>query len=138
MFELFEHEADIGIRGFGRSMEEAFRNAAKAMFSVMVDLEDVQTVEQRTIKVSAADAEALLVEFLNSLLSIASMENMLFSEFKVKIEKNSEYVLECVAKGEKINLKRHRPKIEVKAATYSQLAVSKRNNRWVAQCIVDV
>ena len=29
-YETFEHQADIGIRGFGATMEEAFANAATA------------------------------------------------------------------------------------------------------------
>ena len=48
-YETFEHEADIGIRGFGSSIGEAFENAALAMYSVMVKIEAIEPLEQKEI-----------------------------------------------------------------------------------------
>jgi SHS2 domain-containing protein len=53
-FETFEHEADIGIRGFGGSMKEAFENAAVALYSVMVNIDAINPVEE-DVAVSAPD-----------------------------------------------------------------------------------
>jgi len=134
-FEIFEHKADVGIRGRGKTLEEAFEGAAIAMFSVMVDLKTVQPLETFEIEVSASDEEALFVEWLNELLSLADLNDMVFSEFDVEISENR---LKGRAAGEKLDLKRHEPKTEVKAATYSSLLVKNENGSYVAQCIVDV
>ncbi|MFX0152775.1 MAG: archease, partial [Candidatus Hodarchaeota archaeon] len=41
-YEYFEHQADIGIRGKGKTLSEAFEQAALAMFEIMVETEDVK------------------------------------------------------------------------------------------------
>ena len=38
-WEHFEHMADIGVRGFGKSKSDAFENAARALTAALVDLE---------------------------------------------------------------------------------------------------
>lgn len=134
-FERFEHRADVGVRGRGETLEKAFEEGARAMFSVMVDLNTVKPLEAFEIEVSAQDEEVLFVEWLNELLSLADLNDMVFSEFEVEIAGNS---LKGRASGEKWDLKRHEPKTEVKAATYSSLSVKNENGSYVAQCIVDV
>ncbi|RLG70108.1 MAG: archease [Candidatus Iainarchaeum archaeon] len=137
MYETFPHKADIGIRAKAETIGKAFCEAAKALFSVMVDLENVEAKEIIKISVSAEALDLLFVEWLNALISEAALRNMLFSEFEVKILKNDLYKLEGKAKGEKINLDKHNIKTEVKAATYSALKVEK-NSVWLVQCILDV
>ncbi len=139
-FETFEHQADIGVKGIGLGIEEAFQECAKAMFSVEINLEKVEPQKSIKIKCSARNQEELLVEWLNSLLAQSSIKDMAFSEFKVMITKEKEgFKLEGEAKGEKLGEK-HEPKIEVKAATYSQLKIyqDEATNNWIVQCIVDV
>ena len=60
----------------------------------------------------------------------------MFSRFEIEtIDKNK-----LVAKiyGEPIDSSRHKLKLEVKAATYTQLFIEKKDNNWIAQCLVDV
>src|SRR5512143_2998712 len=121
-YETFEHEADIGIRGYGGTPEEAFANAAKAMYSVMVELGRVEQKQFRGVNVSAEDREQLLVEWLNALLAMSDVERMVFSRFEVRIEGN---VLTGTARGERFDRIRHEPRVEVKGATYHLLSVAK-------------
>lgn len=137
-YETFEHEADVGVRGFGKTMEEAFQNGAKAMFSVMVDLDKVEPEREVEISCEAQDNETLFVEWLNELLSIADIKSMVFSKFEVKVDETDGKKLHGFAYGEELSQKKHRPKIEVKAATYSQMKVYKEKDIWIAQCIVDI
>jgi len=137
-YELLEHEADIGIRGYGDTIEEAFENGAKAMFSIMVDLKKVNSQKNVKIKCEAPDIEALFVEWLNELLTKKDIEEMSFSRFKVKINKNDLYTLKGTGSGERFDQKKHKAKIEVKAATYSGLKIGKKDEKIFIQCIVDV
>ena len=134
-YETFDHEADIGIRGFGSSIEEAFENAALAMYSVMVRIETIEPREPKEMNLSAPDEELLLVEWLNALLSLSDIERMVFSRFEVRIEGTS---LTARAWGERLDRIRHEPNVEVKGATYHMLKVNKSGDRYVAQCVVDV
>lgn len=140
MFEHFSHEADVGIRGKGRTIEQAFEEIAKAMFDVEVNIKKVKAKNKIQVKASAENNEELLIEWLNALLSQASLKEVVFSKFKVKIKnikkaKNLKLVGE--AWGEKLK-QEHKPKDEIKGATYSQLKVKKQKDGWIAQCIVDV
>jgi tRNA nucleotidyltransferase (CCA-adding enzyme) len=134
-YETFEHEADIGIRGFGKTEAEAFENAAVALFSVMVNVHAVEASEKRSVTVSAPDHELLLVEWLNALLTLSDIEHMVFSKFTVKMEGTS---LSGTAWGEKLEHERHEPDVEIKGATYHMLKVMEADGRFIAQCVVDV
>ena len=134
-FETFGHEADVGIRGFGNTIGEAFENAALALYSVMVNINAVKQREKKTLFASAPDIEFLLVEWLNSLLSLSDIERIVFSKFEVTIEGLS---LRGTAWGESLDRVRHEPKVEVKGATYHMLSVKRKAGTYVAQCVVDV
>ena len=134
-YETFDHEADIGIRGFGGTLAEAFQNAAAALYSVMVTIDRVTPREKRIIAVSAPDRELLFVEWLNALLSLSDIERMVFSKFEVAITGDS---LTGTAWGEALDHKRHEAHVEIKGATYHMLKVAEANGRFVAQCVVDV
>ncbi len=135
LYETFEHEADIGVRGYGSSIEAAFENAAQALYSVIVNVQSVRQKEKRTVSVSAADPELLLVEWLNALLSLSDIERIVFSRFEVRISNTTLY---GTAWGEQLDRNRHEPGVEVKGATYHMLSVRKEGGLYVAQCVVDV
>jgi tRNA nucleotidyltransferase (CCA-adding enzyme) len=134
-YETFEHEADVGIRGFGSTPADAFANAAAALYSVMVDITRVEQKDFRGVNVTADDQEQLLVEWLNALLTISDIERMVFSKFEVRIEGNR---LAGTAWGEHLDRRKHNANVEVKGATYHMLSVRQENGRYVAQCVVDV
>ena len=138
-YEFFDHQADIGIIGTGKSRAQAFQEAAKAMFEVMCDLKKVKQVKTIPIATTAKDMEELFTEYLNELLAQKDIKDMLFSNFKVKITKTSSgYKLTGAAKGEKLDPKKHRLQTEVKAATYAQLKVWREKDLYKARCVVDV
>ena len=134
-YETFEHEADIGIRGFGNSLEEAFENAAVALYSVMVNVGKIAPKEMKVVAVSAPDHELLLVEWLNALLALSDIERLVFSKFEVKIKDTS---LNGIAWGEPLDHARHEAHVEVKGATYHMLNVKEEDGKYRAQCVVDV
>lgn len=138
-YKLFEHEADVGIRGYGASVEEAFENGAKAMFSIMVDLEKVDANKDVEVKCEAEDLEGLFVEWLNQLLAKKDIEGMMYSKFNVTIRRRDDsHNLKGFALGEELNHGKHGVKTEVKAATYHMLKVAQEDGLFIAQCVVDV
>ena len=134
-YETFEHEADIGIRGYGETMEEAFANAAMALYSVMIDLPRVDQQIRKEVIVEAVDREMLLIEWLNGLLALSDIERLMFSRFQVGIEGDR---LRGIAWGEPLDRVKHNPHVEVKGATYHMLSVKQLNGMYCAECVVDV
>ena len=126
-FELIEHTSDIGIEAHGSTLAEAFVNAARGMFSIIVETDNVKEVESRRVEVSADDIEGLLFEWLNSLLYYFDVENLLFSGFDIPEFGDTRLAAEC--RGEKYDPARHRLKTGVKSATYHMLEVDRKQNR---------
>jgi tRNA nucleotidyltransferase (CCA-adding enzyme) len=135
-WELFPHDADIGVRGYGPSEAVAFENAARAMTASMIDLAEVGTPEMVQITCEAPDREILLVDWLNALVYEMAVRGMVFGDFSVNL---SDGHLEAEARGERIDLLPHAPAVEVKGATYTELRVTCGDDGiWTAQCVIDV
>lgn len=135
-WEHFEHQSDIGIRGFGATIEQAFEQAALALTAVVTDLHSIEAEQKIEIACDAPDEEILFIEWLNHLLYEMDTRKMLFSRFEVSI---NDCRLTAAAWGQGMDVARHHPAVEVKAATYSALCVRRNDDgTWLAQCIVDV
>lgn len=135
-WEHFPHQADVGVRGFGATLEEAFEQAALALTAVITDLATVAPREMLRLSCEAPDAELLLVDWLNVLIYEMATRNMLFSRFEVQLTGER---LEAQVWGEALDVARHHPAVEVKGATYTALKVAHQpDGSWLAQCVVDV
>jgi SHS2 domain-containing protein len=135
-FEVMEHTADIGVRAFGATAEEAFQNAAVGMFSLITELDQVEDTNGYTIAVEAEDRETLLVEWLNELLYLYESREVLLKRFEVsRLLATS---LEAVAYGEPVDRERHTLNTDIKAATYYMLKVTETASGWITEVIFDV
>ena len=135
-WEHFPHDADMGIRGYGASIGEAFAQTALALSAVITDPATIAPQTPVDIKAMAPDQELLLVDWLNALIYEMATHKWLFSRFDVRIEDTS---LEARAWGERVDIARHKPAVEVKGATYTELRVARLDDgSWLAQCVVDV
>jgi tRNA nucleotidyltransferase (CCA-adding enzyme) len=135
-WEHFPHDADIGIRGIGATKDEAFEQAAVAMIAVITDPHNVAPLEEISVDCAAPDDDLLLAEWLNALVYQMATRRMLFSRFEVRIDGTH---LSGKAWGERVDVEWHKPAVEVKGATYTQLKVARdETGTWLAQCIVDV
>ena len=135
-YEIIEHTADIGLRCWGGDLKELFINAAYGMFSILADLKNVRSKKSLEIKLEAPNVEELFLSWLSELLYQYNSKSIIFKEFL--IDKLSQNLISAQAKGEKLNLKRHRLKTEIKAATYHQLKVQKMKNYWQGEVIFDI
>jgi SHS2 domain-containing protein len=139
-YEYLEHTADIKFMAYGKSLEEVFENSALAMFNVMIDTEQVSGETRKEIFLKAPDLESLLVDWLSELLYIFEVDEIVFREFKVeKIkEEAGEYSIIAQAVGEEYYPESHPFKTEIKAVTYNQLEITKTDDGWKAQVVVDI
>lgn len=129
-YELIDHTADVGLKAYGKSLSEAYQNAAKGMFDIITDKSEIENIGQYDIDLSADDLEQLLVDWLSELLYLHSAKNLVFGFFNVELdEKNKK--LSAKIFGEKLNMSKHKAGAEIKAVTYHMLEVKNKKPYYV-------
>jgi SHS2 domain-containing protein len=136
-YEFFDHTADIGVHVFGRTLEELFTNAARAMFETLGELKKTGNRNQKTVALQAESLEDLLHDWLAELLFEIEVNHMLYDE--IEIAGVAPGRLTASLRGGGIDFARSRTNEEIKAVTYHQLRVEKlEDETWRATVIFDV
>ncbi|HIE23743.1 MAG TPA: archease, partial [Candidatus Korarchaeota archaeon] len=86
-YQYMEFGGDVSFIARGKDLNELFRQAALAMYNVMVDVEKVYRVEEITLEMRNNDLSLLLHDWLNELLYITDTKQIVFSDFLVRITK---------------------------------------------------
>jgi SHS2 domain-containing protein len=134
--ETFEHTADVGIAGWGDTLTELYQAMAEGLAEFLCPRNSVCGVQERTIRVSADDGEALMVDFLTALMNLMQADHFMVAS--VLVSQPGENALEATVSGERFDPQRHELSTEIKAVTYHQLKVARENGRWVARVILDI
>jgi SHS2 domain-containing protein len=139
-FEFLEHTADVYIRAHGANIEEAYQNAALAMFETMTNSDKIAQTTEETIEVQAEDQYALLYNWLEALLVKFETEGMLYSKFEITdwLETPESFSFKAKIWGEKFNAKKHPQKVGVKAVTYHLMVIIREAERVVLEFILDI
>ena len=139
-FEFLEHTADVYIAAHGKNLEEAFENAALAMFEVMTDTAKVSANEEDSVEVEVEDEYALLYSWLEALLVKFEVNGMLYSKFKIpRVEETPEgFKFKATVWGEKFNAEKHTQKVAVKAVTYHRMEIIKEAGKVTLEFILDI
>jgi SHS2 domain-containing protein len=136
MYELFDHTADLGLRVTAATLDELFVDAARGLFAMIVERPDA--IEPRVeVKFDIPDEDRafLLFDWLRALLTKSEIDGVVFGEFTVTVRDNG---LTATARGEPLDPAKHGLGREVKAITYHELMVEKRDGVWFAEVIVDI
>lgn len=139
-YEYLYHIADAKFRAFGCTMEEAFENAALAMFNIMINTSNIRASEERYIKITSPDLKMLLADWLSEIIYIFEVDEIIFCEFKIeKIEKTKEgFSLKGKASGVPIDLSCHTFDTQVKAVTLHELEIDQdAAGKFQVQVVVD-
>ncbi len=139
-YKYLEHGADIGLEAKSPTREGVFKEAGRALFSLMVDLSEVESRESIRLRVKGSTPEDLLYEWLSELVSLSNLRNQVYGEFpELRIERaNSQFILEGVASGENIDPEQRGLGTEVKAVTYQGLKLKDEGGFWKCRFVVDV
>ena len=135
-FTVLDISGDIGLTAFGGSLQEAFLNAAIGMYDLMTGLDAVATTKTIDVLVENQSSDGLLVSWLNEL--IFHFDTYGFIGKKIDIKEFSEKRISASIAGEEFDPERHEGKLLIKAATYHQLRIEKKDERWEISVIFDI
>lgn len=135
-FEEVDISGDVGIRACGETLEDVFTNAAMGMYSLITDHEGMEETKEIDVAAESPSLEGLLVSWLNEL--IFHFDTYGFIGRKIRVERLENHRIVAKVSGEDFDPERHERRLLIKAATYHQLSVEKKEGHWVAQVIFDI
>lgn len=136
IFERLPHTADIKLKIFGKDRRELFANACLALAQILkpavAQEKPKKTWHKHSIKVWAPQLDLLLADFLQEVLLLSDINNIVYP--RVKIEILQEEKLEGTLWGKSVQSFDQ----DVKAVTYNDLEVKKVNDHWQAVIVFDI
>lgn len=137
-YEFLPHTADAQFKAYGKTLEEAFSNAALATYQIMTDISKVKKKIKKLLVIHSQNKESLLYDYLEELLFFTDTEAFLVSEVKnLEIRKLKDgYMLECQIKGDQAD--KYELKTQIKAITYNDMFIKETKGQTVIQVVVDI
>jgi SHS2 domain-containing protein len=135
-FRMLDHTADVGIVARGKDLPRTFASAARAMFEIIAELDNVGETESREVELASSDRDTLLVDWLNELLYLFDAEQLLLCRFDVHTLRGE--TLKATVYGERVDPTRHRVRMGIKATTYHMLELKCEPEGCEARVIFDV
>ena len=137
-FRFLDHTSDAKFRAYGRTLEEAFANAALAVASLMWDPAEVEPKVNHLVDVRGLDLEQLLVRFLGEVIYIFETRRFLAADVDdLTIDKeNGGFRLRAVFRGDDTPEK-YAVFGEVKAVTYNEMRID-TGPPITVQVVVDI
>lgn len=134
--KFLKHTGDIKFQSYGKSLEEAFSNSARALKETIAGKIKIKGKIKKKIKIKGRDIESLLYRFLEEFLILLDADDFLLNKIiSLKINK-SKFILNCEVIGDKAS--DYHFSNDVKAVTYNQMFVKKEKDKWVCQVVLDV
>ncbi|MBT5739690.1 archease [Candidatus Woesearchaeota archaeon] len=138
-YEFIDHTADVLWQATGNDLAEVFTQCALALQETQVSVKNIEEKQEIVITGENKNIEYLLFDFLDDLLLYKDRDQLVFHSFQITVtEKEGKFVLNCIAKGEVLDVKKHDPRVDVKAITMHEFSVKKVSDGWKAQVLVDI
>ena len=132
-FELRDHTADVAVEATGETLSATFESAAEG-FSAAHAESIPDDGERFSIAVEAESTEALLFDYLDELVYQRDVRGVLPVDHRVSIDTDGRR-LEASARGVPFAAVDAR---EIKAVTYSEMALEETPSGWRAYVVFDV
>lgn len=122
-YKSLEHATDAIFEVNASNLEEAFVVAAKSVIETILDTNTIEEKDHRTLNVTGKDLRYLLYNWLEEIIILTITDGFAAKTITLSVEKNSEYRISADMKGEKIDIKKHHFKVEIKAPTFHDMEI---------------
>lgn len=134
-YALREHTADVAVEAWGETLGDAFAAVADGMAAAMCDSVPAGG-ERFEVEVVAEGPEAALFDYLDELIYERDVRDVLPVDNRATVDRRGdEWVVNGSARGVPLAAVEAR---EVKAVTYSEMALEERDGGWRAYVVLDV
>lgn len=136
-YKSLEHATDAIFEVNASNLEEAFVVAAKSVIETILDTSTIDETQEKTITVLGKDLRYLLYNWLEEIIILTITDGFAAKTISVSLEKNTEYKITAKFKGEKIDIKKHHFKVEIKAPTFHDMEI-KQNGAVYMRYLLDL
>jgi SHS2 domain-containing protein len=141
-YKIVDHTADLGLRVWGKTVPELFDEAARALMSQIINLEEVESTHKQSFYIEAESIEMLLHQWLREILFYVD-KGLVFKQFHIEkhnlSDKNAaKYYIKGQLVGELLDPTRHRICNEIKAVTRHNFYVKSKGPWWEANILLDL
>jgi len=126
-YKYLEHSTDAFIEVKAKNLEEAFSVAGKSVVETINDSNNIQEIEEKNIKVKGRNLLNLLYNWLEEIVTITIADGFAIRNFSVNIKKNKEYQIISNISGEKLDIKKHNFKVEIKSPTFHLMEIEEND-----------
>ena len=136
-YKYLEHSTDAFIEVKAKTLEEAFSVAGKSVVETIIDLDNIQEIEEKNINVKGRNLLNLLYNWLEEIVTITITDGFAIRNISVNIKKDDEYEIISKISGEKLDLKKHNFKVEIKSPTFHLMEI-KENDEVIMRYLLDL
>ena len=136
-YKYLEHATDALIEVNAKTLEDAFSVAGKSVVETIIDSNNIQEIEEKNINVKGRNLLNLLYNWLEEIVTITITDGFAIKNFSVNIKKNKEYQIVSKISGEKLDLKKHNFKVEIKSPTFHLMEI-KENDEITMRYLLDL
>ena len=129
-YKYLEHSTDAFIEVRAKNLEEAFSVAGKSVVETIIDSNNIQEIEEKNIKVKGRNLLNLLYNWLEEIVTITITDGFAIRNFSVNIKKNKEYQIISNISGEKLDIKKHNFKVEIKSPTFHLMEIEENDETF--------
>ena len=140
-FKFKDHTADVEVKSWGRTLEEAFsQTALSLMTTITPNLNKISSKIEKKIEIVSEDKYALCIDFLTEFLFLFDTDDLVFNDIFIESIDSLEngYRLKAVVKGDHFDKDKHEIGTEVKAITYSFMNIEEKKRKVEISIVFDI
>jgi SHS2 domain-containing protein len=136
-YKFLEHTADMKFLVHGKTRKAIFENSVLALSEFISKEGKIENASTKRFKISGRDYEELLYSFIDEIIYLLDAENFVPSKAEVLLdERKDKIILKAIIFGDKTA--NYKNLEGIKSATYSEMYIKKKFDKWEAQVVVDI
>lgn len=137
-YKFLDHATDAIIEVTAKDLKEAFAVAADAEINLTLDQDKVEEKDQKKFSANGKDLRYLLFSWLEEIPFVLITEGFAIKRIEFNIEEKDGYKINATAFGEKLDVKKHNFKVEIKAPTFYDMEIRENDDGIYMRFLLDL
>jgi len=122
-YRHLEHATDAVIEVTAPNLTRAFEVAGMSVVETILDPSKIDEKTNFSVSVQGKDLRYLLYNWLEEIIILTITDGFAIKKMLVEIKKNNQYEIMAQVFGEKIDITKHKFKVEIKSPTFHEMEI---------------